>query len=508
MTKVFTILSILLAWATGSAHELCGQAELLAEPVSRTEYLLGPGDSIQIAVFGDVDTTHLQGVSPDGRLLVPGMGIVSVLGLNLEQAQAQVRDVVLSYFRNVTVSVNLFKVRSFRIYVVGSVENPGVRIASSAMRVSEVVPGVGPQGAIPRNIRLQRINGDSLRIDLARFFHLGDLTQNPSLREGDLLVVPSPDRRIEVYGPVAYPGTYEFRPGETLAELLSVVNGGAAFPVQAADSIRVARFTGNTSTEVITLPRAEALGSSGKAFELQPFDAIYVPEVANYRQQKTATIVGQVRRPGTYPIRSDTTTVRELVELAGGFLPEASLVNASLRRSTPPLANSGGTPLQEIPPEFLSERERRVVQSLSSSDQNNVVIDFYSLFAEGAEVYNQTLRSGDVLSVPEVRNEVLVSGAVIQPGIVQFLPDQPLQHFIGLAGGYGRNADVRGLVVIKASTGARVGRGDVRSIEPGDQIVVPYREPRSLLQRVEMTQGIFNTISGIVLAAIGLSRLF
>ncbi|HEX8432307.1 MAG TPA: SLBB domain-containing protein, partial [Longimicrobium sp.] len=319
---------------TAPAVELEGAAgaaggPLLDVAVSRTGYRLGPGDVVDVAVFGDLEFLYSLPVTPEGTVVVPSVGVARVLGLNLDQAQARIRDMVYRYYRNVEVTLTLSKVRVFKVYVLGAVQNPGVRTAAAVTRVSDVVPSTAPR----RNIVIRHSRGDSTRVDLAQFFLFGDLASNPTLTEGDVVVVPRVDRTLQVFGRVAFPGVYEFRPGETLADFLRLVNGGGPLPSSAGDTVRVSRFENRTQGQTVTaISVADALGPRGRSFLLEPFDALYVPEIANYKVQRFATVAGQVVRPGVYPITPEVTTVRQLVALAGGFSRDASLVGATLRR--------------------------------------------------------------------------------------------------------------------------------------------------------------------------------
>ncbi|HWK89032.1 MAG TPA: polysaccharide biosynthesis/export family protein, partial [Longimicrobium sp.] len=218
------------------------QGPLLDAPVSRTEYLLGPADEVDVALFGEINQVYTVVVTPEGSLLVPTVGIVRVLGLNLEQAEARVRAAVGRYYRNVDVRVALSRVRTFKVFLVGDVTTPGVRPATAATRLSEIVnaPRDG-NGTRRRTVYLRRANGDSIDVDLARFFQLGDVTANPTLREGDALRVPRMDEVVQVQGRVVFDGAYQYRPGETLAQLLELANGGYGFPADAADTLRLVR---------------------------------------------------------------------------------------------------------------------------------------------------------------------------------------------------------------------------------------------------------------------------
>jgi protein involved in polysaccharide export with SLBB domain len=474
---------------------------LLDAPVNRAEYRLGPRDVVDIGIIGELNRVLSAQVGPEGTLLVPGMGVARVLGLTLDEAERVVRDIVLRYYHGVSVRLTLAEVRSFKVFVVGDVPNPGVRPASAATRVSEVVAdATSGLDRRYRNVLLRRANGDSMIVDLVRFQQTGDLSANPTLREGDRLVMPAVDRTVQLYGRVTFPGQYEYRDNETLAQLLAIANGGGPFPSNAADTIRVTRFVSPEARELQLFSRAQATGPEGAAFVLRPFDAIYVPAIANFKEQRTATITGQVVHPGTYPIRPDTTTVRELVTLAGGFTSDASLVDATLRRTARTDVGPSARRLDSIPQEALSPEERRVLQARSGSDARLVVIDFQNLFAQNRNMLEQTLEDGDSLSVPQRTSGVAVLGAVVNPGIVPFAAGRSVDEYVRLAGGYARRADRRGRAVFKAKLGARYTANDardVRTIDPGDQIVVPFRPRRDWLQTAYQ---IVTTITGIVVS--------
>lgn len=489
---------------TGPAAATAGErGPLLDAPVSRTEYQLGPGDVVDVAIFGDYNEVFSIPVTPEGSLVVPTIGIARVLGVNLDTAEDRVQALVNRYYRNAEVRLALSRVRTFKVFVVGAVEAAGTREASAATRVSEVVGARDNAGeAVRRNVIVRRSGAPDLHVDLLRFMLTGDVTANPTLREGDRVIVPAVDERVDVYGRVHFPGRYEYRRGETLAQLLDLINAGAGFPSSAADTVRLVRFSGPQERTELTFTREQATGAQGQRLVLEPFDAVYVAEVGNYKRQQTATVSGAVLRPGTYPIRQDTTTVRELVEMAGGFAANASLVEATLRRQEP--AARERTQLENIPPELLSEDERRVIQVRNQGDAETVVVDFENLFTAGAQALDVRVRAGDVLNVPEARNEVTVLGAVRTPGILSFQPQMPVSYYIGLAGGYSRRADASDVRILKARQGTPMHWRDVEVLEPGDTVIVPFAERRNLLQVLQTTQAVVGTITGLILTVVAL----
>lgn len=493
---------------SGSVDPLRQSGPLLDQPISRSEYVLGPGDLLILSIFGFRSQTFSLSVSPEGSIVIPSVGVIEVGGLTIEQAEREAAIQVSRAYVDVRVSLTLAAVRSFKVFVVGDVPSPGVREANAVTRVSEIIPHTDSRGVIHRNVTVRRASGETLPVDLAVFLQLGDLGQNPVLRDGDIITVPTIDETISISGTVAYPGTYAYREGETLAGLLRIANGGERFPSNAADTVRVMRFNRDPRGEVMAMAKGEALGTVGQHTSVEPFDAVFVPRLSNFREQTTATIEGEVLRPGRYPIRPGETTVRELVEMAGGFTSDASLLDAVLRREPVVLPRDSLRLLDNVPPELLSREEQRIRQVTQLADDRNVVVDFRRLFNGEDTAYDLPLVQGDHLYVPEHRNEITVLGAVIQPGILEYVPEQDIEYFIRLAGGYSERADRGDLVVVKARLGNQLRRNEVTELEPGDRIIVPFREPRTFLERVQTVEGVISTISGLVLTIVGLERLW
>jgi protein involved in polysaccharide export with SLBB domain len=253
----------------------------------------------------------------------------------------------------------------------------------------------------------------------------------------------------------------------------------------------------------VTFSRADALGAEGQRFLLRPSDAIFVPEMANFRVQRFATIEGQVARPGTYPIRPDTTTVRDLVAMAGGLTPLASLPLATLRRQPVPITRAEEQ-LQKLPPDLLGNEERGIMEARAVTDVSIVSLDLRTLVAEGRNAFDQTLRAHDVLTIPERRDEVTVAGAVIRPGILTYVEGQSARDYVVRAGWVSRRADAGGTVVIRAQSGARISANEAHTVDPGDTIVVPFRRRRDLAATVQIVTGVASTILGLALTAVAL----
>jgi protein involved in polysaccharide export with SLBB domain len=137
-----------------------------------------------------------------------------------------------------------------------------------------------------------------------------------------------------------------------------------------------------------------------------------------------------------------------------------------------------------------------------------VVVDFQRLFAAGGDPFDQPVRPGDFLNIPERQYDVAVLGAVGRPGLVPYAAGRTVDQYVRLAGWYSRRADWREASVIRGSTGSRVVAREARVLEPGDQIIVPFRERRTVLERIQTTQAVVAILSGALLTVASLRSIF
>lgn len=480
---------------------------LLDRAIDRSEYLLGPGDVVTLSIVGFRSLIHTLQVSPEQTVVIPEVGLVRVGGLSIERAEVEVARAVRRVHRDVQISLTLATVRSFKIYVLGAVDNPGIREASAVTRVSEVAPHTDARGIIHRNIIVRRSTGQESRVDLAKFLRLGDLSQNPVLQEGDIVQVPVIDETVSVTGSVAFPSTYAYREGETVADLLHLATAGSGFMAAAADTVRLMRWEGAAGEAVIRIPRDAAMGEAGRSIPLLPFDALFLSRIGRFGEVTTATVDGEVARPGTYPITPDVTTVAELVEMAGGFTSQGSVLDAVLRRTPVLTPRDSIVSLERMPPELLSRNDMRVLQVTSRADQGTVVVDFSRITESAGDAMAITLESGDHLFVPEQRFEVSVLGAVIQPGILPFSPSRTVEEYVFAAGGFTQEASRGDVMILKSRTGTRLEARKDTTLQPGDRIIVPFRQRLTFWERVQSAQGVLSTVASLAVAIIGMQQL-
>lgn len=437
-------------------------------PVDPTEYVVGPGDVVSLTVGGSIPRVLEAQVSADGLLAVPEVGTFRASGRTFAALQAEVRRALNDRYRNVPTDLVLSSPRRFFVHVAGAVAAPGRRVVGPVPRLEDALAAAGGPAAAGglqpaiRSVEVRRPGGD-LSVDYRRYLATGDVSDNPRLLDGDVVYLPTFDPLSEgalVGGVVARPGPYDLKPGDTVRDLVLIAGG----PEAAVTGVRLTR-AGDGGAPADRLLSPAEIG----AVRVEPGDQLYV--LARDERAGTAEALGLVRYPGVYPITEGETTVRDLVERAGGLLPEALPRAAVLLRSP----EEAGTQSLAQDATRLSGFDvlRRAYLQQEAARPTQVSVDVAAaLRGEGGPVY---LRAGDRLVVPSGAGTVYVFGQVLRPGLVPYRDGLTAGDYVAAAGGAG--ADAERTFVVEAGTGRYVEGAGV-SVRPGDRVFVE-REPRA-----------------------------
>ncbi|TFH55299.1 MAG: hypothetical protein E4G91_10925, partial [Candidatus Zixiibacteriota bacterium] len=438
---------------------------LLDRAVDPRMYIVGPGDVFVIKLYGVSALPISVEVLPEGVVSLPDVGEVAVGQVTLAEAKQRITDALQTRYRDRAIGVALAKVRSFKISVTGAVEKPGIVAVSAADRVSEAVAlagGLQEKGS-QRNIQLSNIDRDTLVADLAYFDATGVVNANPYLHEGQVIFVPVVSdsfNKIEIYGAVNAPGVFEFRPGDRISDLLALGFGPSADAD--LDSAELVRFTDNTigkASMPVDLRAVLADKMSEANITLAPDDRLFVRALSNYRRKEQVTLIGEVKYPGVYPIMDGMLTLKQLIERAGGLLPQASLTEAEMIRKSMYGATEVKTSFDQLlmmSTDKLTDFELQYLKETSSRKPGKVAVDFELLFGRKLDEHDVPLMDGDIVTVPSKSFAVTVLGRVVNPGLVPYKDNATVDHYIKLAGGYGYKANKRDIRLIKANTGALI----------------------------------------------------
>jgi protein involved in polysaccharide export with SLBB domain len=468
--------------------------------VDSDEYYVGPSDRLLINIAGTSPASFELTVGPEATLVFPSIGMVDLRGLTLTAAKQRITRFLKEFYPKADLTVSLQEIRRFRVAVVGAVTEPGLMTATASTRASELIHMAEPlERASRRSIRLLR-DTDTLPVDLVRFEQLGDRDVNPYVIEGDVLQVPVADSLwgwVTVSGAVRSPGRFELVAGERAVDLIDLVHGLTAN----ADTMRVEiwRYESSDSTARRVPWPAGTSYSHWLQTPLQPDDHLILRSIEGYREQSSVEIIGAVQRPGVYVFSSQEIALTALVDSAGGFAPEADLEHAYVQRtSTPQWMAAMQNRVRAIPVELRSRLESDWIQAQALSAPGRISTDFVRLFKENETRYDIMLSSGDRVVVPKQTVYVNVVGRVVQPGLVAYQPGGDLSYYLERVGGYTWRADRGGTFVIKGGTGAAVKKNSIKTLDPGDFVIVPTKRDRDL----------WNTFKETLIVAANLATIY
>jgi polysaccharide export outer membrane protein len=502
-------------------------AQMAFESTVKPEYYyVGPGDIIDVSIWMSPPQNYLLPVTPEGTLIIPTVGEVSVTDMTLAKAKEKILLEVRKKYLNVGITATLAKPRQVVVLVSGHVVNPGSLTMSAAERVhravdeanrpsrtqtaDDVTPVVTTMSS--RNILVRHKDGSSSRVDIKKYFvtHHDDL--DPYLREGDVIVVPKRDpykNAVVLYGQFNTNGRIEYVPGDSLTDAVQLANGLATnvAPEQAVFSRM--NEDGSTITNS-TIDLAAILEGREANIALQPGDRIILNAKQDARADYNVDVRGEVKYPGTYPITRNSTRLSEIIRNAGGFTDMASIENAEVQRST-------------YLPEQTKESEKEGLLSLrggrSSSDstgyevesilrlrQEAVSVDFQKLFVEKDTTQDVVLQREDQIVVPSRRQTLYVFGQVVNPGHVPYIEGRDVSYYVKRAGGFADHASRGEIKVIKARTKQWLHPGDTK-LEEGDNIWIPAEQDHPFSYYMTIASQFATVISVVIGLAVIIVQL-
>ena len=160
-----------------------------------TEFILGAGDELEIAVYRKDELNRSVKIGPSGKIMYPLVGDIQAAGLNIFQLRDRIREGLSRYIVDPQVSVGILSIQSQKIIVLGEVNSPGFFQGETAMTALEAISRAGGFTLDGKQKSVLLIRGGmenpELRaLDLEKALKEGALAQNVVLRGGDIIYVP------------------------------------------------------------------------------------------------------------------------------------------------------------------------------------------------------------------------------------------------------------------------------------------------------------------------------
>lgn len=506
-----------------------GKELALDGPIDAQWYVVGPGDGISVNIWSSAPADYSLTVTPEGFLLVPNIGVLTVSNQTLAAVRDSVTRRALKKFPGSTVSVVLRSPRRVSVQITGQVMNEGMHEMQSMQRVHQLVDEANKlpstqvtrrfydvdqqqlrSSASQRHILVQHRNGLMERVDLVKYFLTGESRYNPYLREGDVVFVPgrnSSDNRIGIFGAVARMGSIEYVEGDSLTDLIRLGLGYKQRALPKSALLTRLSPDGNVMDTVV-IDLEGIMSGRVPNVSLRPGDRVLVRDVEDPRRGYVVGVEGEVLLPGLYPVSDQGMRLSEVVRLAGGFTPDADLRRATIMRG-PRLIDRGEDQL--VRERLLAGRTTRLGEDSVSFVLENelrlrgeeVPVSFYRLFEGKDSTQDVVVRNMDRILVPRRQFSVYVFGQVVTPGHVRYVTGKDADFYIRGAGGYTEEARAGDIKVIKGGSRAWLDPGETE-LEDGDFIWVPkkiHTPPGVVLGTVVQIVGILSGVATVYFVA-------
>ena len=389
-------------------------------------YVLGSGDQLLIDIYGASQQSYDLKVSPDGKILVPNIGPISVGGSTVAAASARIKTALTQIYSGLasgisSMDLRLGNIRTVQVALVGELNRPGnYTLPAFASPFNALFAAGGPnENGSFRHIQVYRDNKLLTEIDVYDFLIKGTHNSSIILRDNDVIIVPPVRARVEITGPVRREGYFEVKPNENLSNLLSFA--GEFKPEAYQDRLTLSRTTG---TE---LRVEEVTASNFGSFVPKDGDNYRIGEILD-RYENRVQISGALNRPGTFAL-TEGMSVGQLIQRAQGLRPDAFSTRATLYRT-------------------------RADYSLAI-----VAVDVQGILS--GKVADLTLEREDVLVLPsryDLQEEyyLKISGEVNNPGAFAFGANMSVGDLILQAGGFTAGAETSRIEIVRRKNSADV----------------------------------------------------
>jgi protein involved in polysaccharide export with SLBB domain len=299
---------------------------LFTMPVPR-DYVLGPGDSLKVQLYGNENYELDLVVNRDGTINFPKIGPLVVAGLTFGELKDEIEQRVDEQLIGTQAAVTMGELRSIRVFVVGDVKRPGAYTMSSLARITNALfyaGGITKIGSL-REVQLKRSGKLLKRLDLYELLLNGNSQNDAQLRSDDVVFIPPAKKMVGIDGEIKRPAIYELRSENTIAKLIDLAGG--KLPTADSTMVQLMRVNERGSRSIETL---NLLEPEGRQMLLQAGDFITLMPVLD-ELEDAVFLGGHTTRPGSYEWTPGMTLI-DLIPADNYLLPKADLSYVLVRR--------------------------------------------------------------------------------------------------------------------------------------------------------------------------------
>lgn len=387
------------------------------------EYVVGPGDTVEVQLTGNTKGRYKLVVGRDGRINFPELGPIAVGGLDYERMRALIDGRVGNQLIGTQVSVSMGELRSIRVFVLGDAQTPGSYTVSGLSTITNalfVSGGVKKTGSL-RNVELKRSGTTVGKLDLYDLLLRGDTRGDTRLQPGDVIFIPPVGLTAGLGGEVRRPAIYELRSETTAAELIAL--GGGLLPQADAKLATLERFSDQRQRTTVAVD----LSQSAAGTRLRAGDVLHIPAIRPVLED-SVSLSGHVYRPGNFQFRPGM-RLTDVLPTLDELRPNADQHYVMIRRELPP--NRRITV-------FSSDLLRAIAEPRSAANFELAPRDRIFVFdmESGRDrVIGPLLRELNMQSgIGDATNEVSVAGKIKVPGKYPFEPGMRITDLLRAGG--------------------------------------------------------------------------
>ena len=388
-----------------------------------------------------------------------------------------------------------------RITVTGNVWAPGPQGFRPGMSLADAIRlAGGPRPDVYHGqVLVSRLQPDSTRVQLRASLRdtTGATTGDFRLQEDDEIQVFSvsefrPERYVAISGAVRHGGRFPYREGMTVRDLVLLAGGleESAYLKEAEIARLPETRTGGVTARTFRVPLDStylfertpegryagppglpAPAAAAPDVTVKPYDNVLILRQPDWELQRTVTVAGEVRFPGTYSLLSKNERLADVIRRAGGLTTDAYADGVYFFRRRSALGRIG--------------------------------VDLPSVLKNARARDNLILQDGDSIYVPLFQAVVNVKGAVNSPVAVAYVPGADLDYYVRAAGGPSRKADTKRAYVTQPngkveSRGRTLGVSRTPDPKAGSTVVVPERDPNDKKDYVAAAGAVAQVMAGLV----------
>jgi protein involved in polysaccharide export with SLBB domain len=451
-------------------------------------YIIGHGDQLTAYAINSPAVIFIGQVTLEADVFIPEVGLIKVGPKTLTETIEIINRKLIETVKgkNVEFFTSLTKIKSPTFTIGGSVLKPGTYTMRGKYRIFDAIEKANADSnirSIP-NVNLREVLlincNDTTILDLYDFLYKNNLMANPYLYPGQNIFVSYKTSKIRLDGPIinGLTGEMPIRKNESLKSILDL----CIFDESADKSSILVK-------KAVTEEIIQTDYDHSDTIILEDFDQVTVLKKPLYPLFQTVAIRGEISRPGNYSINNKKTTLKNLMEMAGGITGNADFKRSCIIRRK----NNPGENLTSINPSISLSIYPEIQTSLRKMNS----LKDYSILRLDSEQDSVLLLEDDIIYIPKTDPNVYVSGNVSLPGVVGFSNTKTINEYIKAAGGLANGGDKSNAYVLTVYPENIMVIKDRKKIEPGDIIVVPEKQKYRIFSTVfiPILSAVLTTIS-------------